>query len=166
MISSLYDLTYFYVLLIFFSPGDPHASERIGPSCSRTQVGITIAQLVASLNGAELAQITDMQEKLLPLVKRYHGRVALFQWMKLQIEEAVYKKQDVTPYPEFVKTLIRDNALELTDTRAHTKEYLLSYNRGLPHPPVQYYQKVAKKDKVEELFSGEDLKNFKRIIQD
>ena len=107
-----------------------------------------------------------MQEKLLPLVKRYHGRVTLFQWMKLQIEEAVFKKQDVTPYPEFIKTLIRDNALEITDTRNHTKEYMLSYSRGLPHPPIQYYKKVAKKDKVDELFTGEDLENFNRIIQE
>ena len=107
-----------------------------------------------------------MQGKLLPLVKRYHGRVALFEWMKLQIEEAVYKKADVTPYPEFIKTLVRSNTLELSDARAHTKEYLQSYNRGLPHPPVQYYQKVAKKDKIEELLSGEELDNFKRIVQE
>ena len=146
--------------------GDPHASERVGPSCSRTQGGITIAQLVAALNGAELEQINDIQGKLLPLVKRYHGRVALFEWMKLQIEEAVYKKADVTPYPEFIKAQVRSSAIELGDARAHTKEYLQSYNCDLPHPPVQYYQKVAKKDKIEELLSGENLDNFKRIIQE
>ena len=107
-----------------------------------------------------------MQEKLRPLVKRYHGREALFEWMKLQVEEAVFKKQDVTPYPEFIKALIRDGNLELTEARAHTKDYLQSYNRGLPHPPVQYYLKVSKKDNVDELFKGDDLENFKRIIQD
>lgn len=107
-----------------------------------------------------------MQEKLRPLVKRYHGRVALFEWMKLQIEEAVYKKQDVTPYPEFIKTLIRDKAIELNEARSHTKDYLQSYNRGMPHPPIQYYRKVAKKDKVEELFSGEDLEKFNRLVQE
>ena len=121
---------------------------------------------MASLYGAELEQINDMQGKFLPLVRRYHGRVALFEWMKLQIEEAVYKKADVTPYPEFIKAQVRSNIIELSDARAHTKEYLQSYNRGLPHPPVQYYQKVAKKDKIEELLSGENLDNFKHIIQE
>ena len=115
------------------------------------------------MNGAELEQINDIQGKFLPLVKRYHGRVALFEWMKLQIEEAVYEKADVTPYPEFIKAQVRSNTLELNDARAHTKEYLQSYNRGLPHPPVQYYRKVAKKDKIEELLSGENLDNFKRM---
>lgn len=155
-----------FILCVVCCPGDPHASERIGPSCSRTQGAITIAQLVASLKGAELEQINAMQEKLLPLVNRYHGRAILFDWMKQQIEDAIYKKQDVTPYPEFIKTLVRNNAIELNDTRTHTKEYLFSYNRGLAHPPVHYYRKVAKKDKVEELFSGEDLENFKRIIEE
>ena len=146
--------------------GDPHASERIGPSCSRTQAGITIAQLVASANGAELKHINDMQEKLLPLVKRYHGRVALFEWMKVQIEEAVFKNVDVTPYPEFIKTLVRSQVMEISaDSQAHTRDYLHSYNNGKPHPPLQYYQKVAKKDKIEELLSGDDLRRFKEIVE-
>lgn len=106
-----------------------------------------------------------MQEKLLPLVKRYHGRVALFEWMKLQIEEAVFKNVDVTPYPEFIKSLVQSKEMELTEARAHTKDYLQSYNSGKPHPPVQYFQKVAKKDKIEELLSGEELKRFKQIVE-
>ena len=34
--------------------GDPHASERIGPSCSRTQAAISLAQLMAALKGADI----------------------------------------------------------------------------------------------------------------
>ena len=45
-------------------PGDPHASERIGPSCSRTQTGISLGQLVAALKGAELQQLGDLQEQV------------------------------------------------------------------------------------------------------
>lgn len=144
--------------------GDPHASERIGPSCSRSQIGISLTELVAALRGAEVEQVNAMHEKLRHLVKRYHGREVLFDWMKLQVEEAVYKNTEVTPYPEYIKALMRDGHFELKDSRQHTRAYLDSYNRGLPHPPVQYYQKVAKKDKVEEILSGEDLATFKKIV--
>lgn len=41
--------------------GDPHASERIGPSCSRTQLGISISHLVAASKGAQSADITLIQ---------------------------------------------------------------------------------------------------------
>ena len=41
--------------------GDPHASERIGPSCSRTQMAITVAQLVASSLGAQSSDLTLIQ---------------------------------------------------------------------------------------------------------
>lgn len=111
-----------------------------------------------------MEQVNAMHEKLRHLVKRYHGREVLFDWMKLQVEEAVYKNTEVTPYPEYIKALMRDGHFELKDSRQHTRAYLDSYNRGLPHPPVQYYQKVAKKDKVEEILSGEDLATFKKIV--
>ena len=41
--------------------GDPHASERIGPSCSRTQVGISVSQLVAAAQGAQAKDVTLIQ---------------------------------------------------------------------------------------------------------
>ncbi len=78
-----------------------------------------------------------------PLIVRYHGRGCLFDWMKLQIDEAVYQKRDVTPYPEFIKEQIRTGKLELTEAREHTRAYLKSYNEGRPHPPLQYHWKVA-----------------------
>ena len=144
--------------------GDPHASERIGSSCSRSQVAVTLAQLVAAQNGAENDQLNTIQSTVLPLVSRYHGREYLFGWMKLQIEEAIYKNKDVTPYPEFIKAQIQDGNLELTDAREHTRAYLNSYNHGQPQPPLQYFQKVSKKDKVSDIFSSEDLAKFNKII--
>lgn len=150
--------------LICLHAGDPHASERIGPSCSRTQLGITVAQLVALQKGGDLEQLNMMQDKLRPLIVRYHGRVTLFDYMKQQIEEAVLNNSDVTPYPEFIKGLIQKQKFELTDARKHTRAYLASYNRGSAHPPLEYFVKVSKKDKVEELFSGDDLAKFNRII--
>ncbi len=74
------------------------------------------------------------------------------------------KNQDVTPYPEYIKEQIRLNNLELNDARKHTRAYIQSYNKGYPQPPLQYYQKVAKKDNVKELFSSEDLDRFNSII--
>lgn len=144
--------------------GDPHASERIGPSCSRTQMGITLSELFAAQKGAELKQIGAMQEKLAPMITRYHGREFLFQWMKLQIEEAIYKNKDVTPYPEYLKEEIRAGRLVLNASREHTRAYLQAYNDGNPHPPIHYFRKVAKKDKVEEIFQAQDLEKFQKIV--
>ena len=73
--------------------GDPHASERIGPSCSRAQAAITLAQIMAALYGAKEDQVEELQEKLRPLITRYHGREALFDWMLLQIQEAIYQNK-------------------------------------------------------------------------
>lgn len=120
---------------------------------------------MAALQGAEQSSLSSLHEKLRPLVKRYHGREVLFDWMKLQIDEAVYKNVDVTPYPEYIKSLMKDGAFELGESRQHSREYLESYNRGLAHPPLQYYQKVAKKDKVDEILTGENLATFKKMVE-
>ena len=145
--------------------GDPHASERIGPSCSRTQIGICTAELMAALKGAELKQINCMHEQTRVVIRRYHGREVLFDWMKLQVKEAVYGKANVTPYPEYIKALVKSKEFELTGAREHTKAYLDSYEQGLAHPPVHYYRKVAKKDRVEDILSREDVTIFKKIIE-
>jgi len=55
--------------------GDPHASERIGPSCSRTQVAITLAGLVAASKGANLEQINILQEASRAAVLRFASLV-------------------------------------------------------------------------------------------
>lgn len=56
------------------------------------------------------------------------------------------------------------NRLILDDTRDHTRSYLASYNINKPEPPLQYYKKVAAKDKVEDLLDTETLARFKKII--
>ena len=59
--------------------------------------------------------------------------------------------------------LIASNNLELAENRAHTRIYIESYNKARPTPPLQYYKKVAVKDKVEEILSDQDLETFKSI---
>ena len=77
-----------------------------------------------------------------------------------------YYYRDVTPYPEYLNSLVSSNKLDLTTAnREHTRAYLQSYNAGDPKPPVQYYKKVAAKDKVEEILEGKDLDVFKTLIQ-
>lgn len=85
--------------------------------------------------------------------------------MKLQIYEAVFKNQDVTPYPEFIKQELSNGHLKLTDAREHTRAYLNSYNRGHPQPPLQYFQKVSKKDNVSDILSAANLAVFNKILQ-
>lgn len=55
--------------------------------------------------------------------------------------------------------------MELLSNREHTKAYLQSYNTGQPKPPIQYYKKVAAKDKIEDILEGSDLANFRKITQ-
>lgn len=85
--------------------------------------------------------------------------------MRLQVEEAVYQNRDVTPYPEFIKEWLREGRLELTEAREHTRAYIKSYNEGRPHPPLQYYKKVAAKDKVDEILTPANLEKFNQIVQ-
>lgn len=145
--------------------GDPHASERIGPSCARAQTGITVAELYAAKQGATLEQISTLQEASRAAILRYHGRDCLFEWMRQQLEDAIFKNKDVTPYPEFVKVWVESGKLSLSDARSHTKEYLTSYAEGHAVPPLLYYKKVAAKDDVSKILSEEDQKEFQKLIQ-
>lgn len=145
--------------------GDPHASERIGPSCARAQTGITIAELYAAKQGATLEQISTLQEASRAAILRYHGRDCLFDWMRQQLEDAIFKNKDVTPYPEFVKAWVESDKLSLNDARTHTMEYLASYEEGHAVPPLLYYKKVAAKDDVSKILSDEDQKEFQKLIQ-
>lgn len=64
--------------------------------------------------------------------------------MRHQVKEACEeKKAEVTPYPEFIKLLIKNGDLVLDhDNRAVTKEYLKSWELDAPTPPMQYFIKV------------------------
>ena len=50
-----------YTYNVYVCTGDPHASERIGPSCSRTQLAVSMSQLVAAARGALSADICLIQ---------------------------------------------------------------------------------------------------------
>ena len=77
----------------------------------------------------------------------------------------MYKDVEVTPYPEYIKGLLRAGKFEIAASREHTKEYLSFYNKGTARPPVHYYRKVAKKDKVEDILSGKELEQFKKLTE-
>lgn len=47
------------------------------------------------------------------MIRRYHGRECLFDWIKLQVEEAIYHNHDVTPYPEFLKQQMRQEKVSI-----------------------------------------------------
>ena len=53
------------------------------------------------------------QERTRPLILRYHGRECLFDWMKQQVEEAIYHNRDVSPYPEFLKQQIKQGKVSM-----------------------------------------------------
>ena len=108
--------------------GDPHASERIGPSCSRTQLAVSISHLVAALKGAQTADLSliqvtvwfsceldsvCLQERTRPLILRYHGRETLFDWMAQQVTEAIYQNRDVTPYPDFLQQRVSEGKVSI-----------------------------------------------------
>lgn len=83
----------------------------------------------------------------------------------LKSSSLFYFIRDVTPYPEYLKQLMRSNLFELNDKRDHTRSYLISYNEGNARPPIQYYRKVGAKDKVGDILSTDDLEGFYKIIQ-
>ena len=149
--------------LIIFA-GDPHSSERIGPSCSRSQASITVAELVAAKSGGTLEQIGLIQEGTRAAILHYHGRECLFDWMKLQIEEAIFKDRDVTPYPEFIKLWVKERDISLSGNREHTQAYLESYDKNTPIPPIQYFKKVAVKDDVSKILDEDQLKKFQKLV--
>ena len=64
--------------------------------------------------------------------------------MRLQLNEACEDKiAKVTPYPEFIKQLIKEGDLIIDHgNRAVTKEYLKSWGLDAPTPPMQYFIKV------------------------
>ena len=64
--------------------------------------------------------------------------------MRQQVKEACEdKKEQVTPYPEFIKGLVETGELNIDyENRAVTREYLDSWSANAPTPPMQYFFKV------------------------
>jgi hypothetical protein len=52
--------------------GSAHASERIGGDCFTTQLGITVAQVVAWMHGCPEVAVYQIQLETLPIITKYH----------------------------------------------------------------------------------------------
>ena len=51
---------------------------------------------------------TCVQEKTRPLIVRYHGRELLFDWVGLQVQEAVFLNSEITPYPDYLRMKLQE----------------------------------------------------------
>eukprot|EP00051_Salpingoeca_urceolata_P027645 m.482538 g.482538 ORF g.482538 m.482538 type:complete len:296 (+) comp22570_c0_seq1:73-960(+) len=144
--------------------GDPHASERIGPSCAKAQGAISAAQVAAVRHGATAAQVQQIQAACEEIIRRYHGRVQLFEWMHHQIQMVVFEDREPESYPQFLQGLVHANKLDLTaDNREHTRKYLETFVQGAPRPPTEFFCKVKAKDDVATLFHGPELQRFEAL---
>eukprot|EP00035_Acanthoeca_spectabilis_P006067 m.120031 g.120031 ORF g.120031 m.120031 type:complete len:306 (+) comp13333_c0_seq2:2930-3847(+) len=124
--------------------GDPHASERIGDSCSCAQTFITAVELVAVRNGVDGDGLAKIQKAFRPLIDRYHGRSGLFEYMFRQIVSvSLEKSQNEVPYGAFLKSL---PAEPKSDANEHTRLYMTSYDAGNPTPPLHFFRKVVAKE--------------------
>jgi len=147
--------------------GDPHASERIGGSCSQTQMAITAVQVFAALRGASVEGVRVIQDAFAPLIERYHGRITLFRWMFNQVKQTVFDQTFVTPYPEFIRQEIAAGRLSVDeDERAHSRTYLSSWERGEPVPPIQYYRKLAAKEDMKSVLDQDTFRVLSSLISE
>ena len=115
-----------------------------------------------------LKDIVTLQiEQLNPIVRRYHGRIPLSMWMLHQLK-CVFDKEPKQPlsYAAFLQRSIKiDKDTTITgkflskriqfDTKTNTYievvkngssnhliEFLISYEKGIPSPPIDYYDKI------------------------
>ena len=74
----------------------------------------------------------------------FNGRLVQWKWMRNQVKEACEdKKEQVKPYPEFIKELIEKGELNIDyENREVTREYLDSWDAHAPTPPMKYFFKV------------------------
>eukprot|EP00045_Choanoeca_perplexa_P011205 m.117649 g.117649 ORF g.117649 m.117649 type:complete len:264 (-) comp15548_c0_seq3:2866-3657(-) len=132
--------------------GDPHASERIGDSCTLTQTIITTVQLIALKNGATEAQLSKIQERFSSTIERYHGRLVLFDYMFQQVLNVFHVAHGQSHHPEqsyadFTHQAVESGRIDLqADASAHTVQYLDSVRSGQAGPPKAYYEKQASKE--------------------
>ena len=124
--------------------GDPHASERIGGDCFLFQTAVTIVEIAAIQRGATAEQLSELMEALRPAVMQYHGRMALFDWMHLQVT-SVFFSSPASPCPSY-PCHVRTHVDITLPARAHTRAFLASVDAAHPQPPSQYFHKVLAKD--------------------
>ena len=144
--------------------GDPHCSERVGPSCSSALLKVVYVSLVAAARGASMDGVSQIFTAFSPVNESYHGRVILMQYMQYQLKSAVFQLKEPQDYPEFVKETL--GGLELTGNREHTKCYFDSASKSsLLQPPKQYFRRVQEKDKnIADLLSAEDYQRFLKLV--
>lgn len=141
--------------------GDPHASERIGGSCSKAQLLITTAQLTALKLGADSIGLQALQDVCRPNIDRYHGRAGLFDYMFQQLSDVCIHRRSPPSYPEFLKSKPEHTTGEV---HAHTRAYLESFDAGNPRPPYQYFAKQAAKEDMEKVFNNASkYEDFKQL---
>lgn len=123
---------------------DPHQSERVGGSCAKTQLMITIAELHALKFGATPEQVKrEIQDVFEPIIARYHGRLTMFEYMWHQIEQ-IWHHQTPLSYPAFVARQVCQGRLNIQHPeRMHTRKFLASFYAGEPKPPIEYFRKLA-----------------------
>ena len=100
-------------------------------------------QLTALALGAPMKELQRMQASMRTIVTRYHGRIALFEWMFLQIEQAVFGAP-ATPYAEFI--VKRGYYCTEPAWQQHTRDFLKSTAMGRPAPPLAFYKKIRAKN--------------------
>ena len=142
--------------------GDPHCSERVGPSCSSALLKVVYASLMAAARGASVEGVNKIFSVFSAINDSYHGRRVLMQYMQHQVVSAVFQLKEPKDYPDFIKEL----NLELIGNREHTKCYLESSpTNSKLQPPTQYFQKIQAKDKnINELLSAKDHQRFLQLV--
>lgn len=79
-----------------------------------------------------------------PLVARYHGRLALFEYMFRQVVAVALERTVVeVSYPSHLARLPQDPP---ADSNEHTRAYLASWTRGNPTPPLHFYRNLVEVD--------------------
>ena len=144
--------------------GDPHCSERVGPSCSSALLKVVYVALVAAARGAAMDGVQQILSAFSPINEQYHGRIVLMLYMQHQIDSAVFQVKGPQDYPDFVKEKL--GGVELTGNREHTKCYFDSASKNsLLQPPSHYFRKVQNKDgDIADLLSAEDYQRFLKLV--
>eukprot|EP00041_Stephanoeca_diplocostata_P024519 m.623601 g.623601 ORF g.623601 m.623601 type:complete len:339 (-) comp22545_c0_seq28:1035-2051(-) len=144
--------------------GDTHASERIGASCANAQTLLTAASLVVAQHGGNSVAIDRLHAACQHLIERYHGRMALMEYMRQQvIAVAVDASCDEVSFAEFVASRIGQYKGDVR--HEHTRKYHMSYVAGpTAQPPVEFFEKIAAKEDVQQSMSAAQHRAFVDLL--
>ena len=146
--------------------GDPHCSERVGPSCSSALFKLVYAALVAASRGASKEGVDQLFNAFSSVNEKYHGRIILMEYMQQQVNSEVFLLKQPEEYPEFVKARFAEREIEMIGNREHTNDYFSSATKvSMLRPPRQYFRKVQAKDKnIADLLSPEEYQRFLKLV--